>query len=193
MSERILRVFPAYMSGDAGYIYKIDKRFIKVWAALKVSRTKAINKIFLSGLETMEDKLELEGMLDERSFAIHRQRQEIEATLAEQNDLEFIYEHSSLEDFQLFCKEKGIDVDSFLASYEYKVPRPQSRSRMMESWLDDLLVDGETQSVENIKTAAQEARIVIDDNDWNLMSNIASRKKYSANAPHGAWRKLKIK
>jgi len=184
----MLRVYPAYIKGGPEEVLATDEKFIKVWAALGDSRTKAINRIFREGLNLLANSKELEGKIDKRAFAISRKWLEKQARVIEKGQLEYIYEQSTLEEFKQFCEENEIDHESFLENYQLQLPTPRAKSKVMEDWIGYTLAGGMEVEVDSIRQAAEVKGIVTSEDDWNLMKNIASRKGYSGNARRGYWK-----
>ena len=184
----MLRVYPAYIKGEPEKVLSTDQTFIQIWAALSCSRTDAINRIFEEGLAKLADSSELEGRIDGKSLAIFRKWQEIQTKISEKSQLELIYEHSALDEFQTFCDKHEIDHEDFLRVYRLDLPTSRAKSKVMEDWIRYMLSDGDERSVQDIKYAAEIEGVATNDDDWNLMKNIASQKGYSGNAKRGYWK-----
>lgn len=184
----ILRVYPAYIKGTPDKVLPFEEKFIRVWAALGGSRTEVINSAFTKGLEVLAESEELEGKLDKRSFAISRKWLEKQARVIEKEQLEYIYEQSTLEEFKQFCEENEIDHESFLKDYQLHLPTPRAKSKIMEDWVSYMLAGNAEVEVDEIRQAAEMEGVITNEDDWNLMKNIASRKGYSGNARRGYWK-----
>lgn len=185
---KILRVYPAYIKDEPEVVLKTDQTFIEVWAALGKSRTETINDIFTVGLEQLAKSKKLEGKIDKRGLAIFRKWQKLRVRIIEKEQLEFIYEQSTLEEFKQFCEENEIDHESFLEDYQLRLPTPRAKSKIMEDWIGYMLAGDMEVEVDSIRQAAEVKGIVANEDDWNLMKNIASRKGYSGNARRGYWK-----
>lgn len=184
-----VKVYPAYFKGDA--IDQIDDMFLKIWAAKGVSRTIVINEIFEAGLKAMLDKDgELKEKVDASSLAIRRMYKEKMAQARDKEQLDFIYESSGLDEFVEFCERNGIDHEKFLITYKTTMPTTKTKSESMARWLEKILGSGEEYSVEDMRDAAEEDRMVLDDSDWNLMKTVASREGYSKGGKRGYWKKI---
>lgn len=188
---RVLRVYPAYIDGSPSEVMPIDKQFLEVWAALGCSRTAAINKVFIAGLEAMGQSKALEGKVDQRAWAIHRKWQETMVMETQWSQLEYIYSKLGLDKFREWCDQNGIDHATFLDDYEMRVPdSTSSRSEAIGQWLDRLLASGEEYKVEDIREAAELDGIVRNghaDDDWSLLKYVASKKGYSGGR-RGYWK-----
>lgn len=185
---KILRVYPAYIKDEPEVVLKTDQTFIEVWAALGTSRTEAINHIFTVGLEQLAGSKELEGKIDKRGLAIFRKWQKLRVRVIEKEQLEFIYEQSTPEEFKQFCEENEVDHESFLKDYQLRLPTPKAKSKVMEEWIGYTLAGDVEVEVGSIRQAAEMEGVVSSEDDWNLMKNIASRKGYSSNARRGYWK-----
>jgi len=185
---KILRVYPAYIKDEPEIVLKTDQTFIEVWAALGKSRTEAINEIFTAGLDRLAESKELEGKIDKRGLAIFRKWQKLRVKIIEKEQLEFIYEQSTLEEFKQFCEENEIDHESFLKDYQLHLPTPRAKSKIMEDWIGYMLAENVEVEVDEIRQAAEMEGVITNEDDWNLMKNIASRKGYSGNAKRGYWK-----
>jgi hypothetical protein len=188
MSDPV-KVYPAYFKGDA--INQIENMFLKIWAAKGLGRTTVINEVFETGLRAMLDKDgELRSKVDASSLAIRAKYKEKMARVMDQEQLEFVYETSALDEFVEFCTESGIDHEKFLATYKTTVATAKTKSEAMSRWLKDTLGNGEEYNTEDIKEAAEIDRVINDESDWNLMKSVASREGYSKGGKRGYWRKL---
>jgi len=190
MSE-MLKVYPAYIKGPPEEVLPTEETFVKIWAAMGCSRTKAINEIFEAGLDAVLDKNEeLKSVVDSSAMAIKKKWQEKIAAVSRQGQLEYIYEHSTLDEFIGFCTENGIDHEAFLEGYRIDTAETKTKSENMTSWLKYILADGEEYSVGDIKESAEIDKVVNNDSDWRLMKSVASQKGYSSGGRRGYWRKL---
>ena len=190
MSE-MLKVYPAYIKGPPEEVAPLDETFLKVWAAMGCSRTKAINDIFRAGLTTVLDKNEeLKSTVDVSALAIIKKWQEKVASVGRKEQLEYIYEHSTLDEFVEFCEENKIDHEGFLEEYRITVMATRTKSDVIAHWLKYTLADGEEYSAEDIREAAEIEGVVENDMDWSLVKNIASKEGYSSGGKRGYWRKL---
>jgi hypothetical protein len=190
--KKILRVYPAYIKDTADRVMAIDEQFLEVWAALGKSRTDTINEIFIVGLETIADRKELEGKVNKSNYAIWKKQREIEGVIARMRNLGFIYENMTLDEFQSFCNQEGIDAERFLENYKFDVPRPRTRTEIIQRWLSVHLADGKMKSVDSIREAAEREGIIEPDSEkeWGLIKSVASKEGYSSAGPRGLWRKL---
>lgn len=184
----MLRVYPAYIKGTPDKVLPLEEKFIRVWAALGGSRTDVINSAFTEGLELLANSEKLEGKLDKRGFAISRKWLEKQVKVIEKEQLEYIYEQSTLEEFKQFCEKNEIDHESFLEDYQLHLPTVRAKSKVMEDWIGYMLASDVEVEVDSIRQAAEVKGIVANEDDWNLMKNIASRKGYSGNARRGYWK-----
>lgn len=190
MSE-MLKVYPAYFKGTAEDILPVDETFLKIWAAMGCGRTKAINNVFEAGLWAVLDKDdELKKVVDTSALAIKKKWQEKMAQVTRQGQLEYIYEHSTLDEFIGFCRENEIDHEAFLEGYRVDTAETRTKSENMASWLKYILADGEEYGIGDIKEAAKIDKVVNDDLDWSLMKKVASQKGYSSGGRRGYWSKV---
>jgi hypothetical protein len=186
MSDSV-RVYPAYMRGTKEELITIELEFGKMWAALKCSRTDAINEIFLAGMKALPEREDLADKVDNKAISVYLKWREVVAGESTQTMLEQIYEAMELEEFREFCDHNSIDHERFLKAYMMNPPTTQAKSKTMESWLNYILGDGEEYEASDVRSAAEIEQVVHNDSDWNLMKNVASRMGYSSGGRRGYW------
>lgn len=165
--------FHLFISDNPTNINLIKRDFAKVRNTLGVSRTKAIEQIFLVGLGAIAEKEDLELQLfDEKRLARLRKIYEIESRKQEHLELQRIRNTMSDEEWQGWCKETDHDASAYPSQFTIQVLNKTDRIR---NFLESYLSSGIPKPTKEVKEAMIQSGIIDGEAGWNYARVIAER------------------
>ena len=146
----------------------------------KLNQCAALFDLLEEGVIAKEEKRLATGEKAGKDIAIGRELKALEAIAAQQRQLEKIYEYKGLDEFVTWCGTNGIDWATFLQEYDLtRQAKPKTKSEQYLNFLDQYMRSGGQFTTDEIHQAAENAGLVCNDSDWQLMRTVASRNGYS--------------
>jgi hypothetical protein len=154
------------------------------------SRTEAITKAMLLGLEYFGEYLESKGRLSQETLdALDAFNRAVDDEIQEtrKKHVKRVYEHGDTEKARELAERYRLDFE--LIVKEYTIPVENSdKSPIIRGWLKSYFKNGESRQVHKVKADILEDGVV-SPGDWSLVKSIASTDGYSKGGARGFWQK----
>lgn len=147
------------------------------------------------GIDAIEEDM-IANKEETHVVVIAKQLAKIRKKKAKMRGLAKIYDDMGLDEFVSWCEGESIQEWKQMESEEYNKlfgSQTQTWNERAGEWLAELLGDGKSHHVNEVKKEAIQAGIINDadndtiDRDWNKLKVLAHRERYSSRKTKGWW------